>query len=54
MTDQSHAAESLREMLATLYTPEGVELWLAHAEKQGWSLEYRLQRAEQLITGAYV
>lgn len=46
--------QRLREMLATVYLPEGVELWLAHAEKQGWSMEYQLQRAEQLVTGAFV
>jgi hypothetical protein len=49
------AAETreLREMLSTVYTPEGVEVWLAHAEKQGWTLAYQLERAQQLVTGAF-
>jgi hypothetical protein len=40
-------------MLSTVYTPEGVEVWLAHAEKQGWTLAYQLERAQQLVTGAF-
>jgi len=39
--------------LATLYHPEGVRVWVAHAETQGWSLDYQLERLEQLVTGAY-
>jgi hypothetical protein len=41
-------------MLEMIYLPEGVTLWLAEAERRGWSLDEQLQRAEQLATGAFV
>lgn len=44
----------LRSMLLDIYTPEGVEIWLADAEKKGQSLEEQLDRAEQLVTGAFI
>lgn len=46
--------EMLGLMLEMIYLPEGVTLWLAEAERRGWSLDEQLQRAEQLATGAFV
>ena len=42
-----------QKWLDELYLAEGQRIWIAHAEKQGWSLDYQLQRLEQLVTGAY-
>lgn len=51
--DANPSYRLLIEMLSEVYTDEGVSLWLKHAAKQGWTLEEQLQRAEQLITGAF-
>jgi len=44
----------LRAMLADVYLPEGVEIWIADATKKGQSLDEQLTRAEQLVTGAFI
>ena len=46
--------ELLRAMLAEVYTPEGIEIWLADAKKKGRSLDHQLTTAEQLITGTFI
>lgn len=51
--DHARIAE-LRDVLAHTYKPEGVEIWLAHAENQGWTFDYALSLASALIDGAYV
>ncbi len=43
----------IRELLAETYLPEGVDLWIAHATKQGWSYETCLSRALGYIEGNF-
>ena len=52
MTEAEKRRE-LRDLLATIYTPEGVLIWIRAAEAKGWSLDEQLQRAAQLADGAY-
>lgn len=45
--------DEIREILADVYLPEGIELWLAHAERQQWSYEEALQRALNAAEGNF-
>lgn len=45
--------DQLRELLVQTFTPEGVEIWLRFADKQGWSFEEAMTRADQLASGAF-
>jgi hypothetical protein len=38
-TGSLFADARLRQILSETYTPEGVEIWLRHAAKKGWTLE---------------
>ena len=51
--EREFLTEILHETLRTVYTEEGVRLWIAEAEKRGWSLSEQLERAEVLATGAF-
>ena len=53
LREEENDAAALMEVLATVYDDEGVEIWLAHAATQGWSLEEQLRRAYSLVDGAY-
>lgn len=41
------------QVLALTYKPEGVDLWLAHAAKQGWSPAEQMQKAHAMAEGAF-
>ena len=43
----------LREVLATVYTAEGVDIWVADAKKKGLSFEEAMRRAQILQAGAF-
>jgi hypothetical protein len=43
----------LREILATIYQAEGVDIWVADAKQKNWTVDYAKQRAAQLQDGAY-
>ncbi len=43
----------LRRLLALTYKPKGVEIWLAHAEKAGWSYAEQLNRARAMAEGTF-
>lgn len=43
------ASERLLELLGQVYTAEGVEIWLRHADVQGWTLVEKIERAESLL-----
>jgi hypothetical protein len=43
----------LRDALATVYTPEGVDIWMADAKKKGLSFEEAMRRVIALQEGAF-
>lgn len=53
MTLQAIEEHELREVLAQVYHPEGVDIWVADAKKKGLTFDEAMQRASQLIDGAY-
>lgn len=47
-------ARELLELLATVFTPEGVEKWLEDADRKNLTMEQRLQLAEALASGSFM
>lgn len=43
----------LLSLLGETYKPEGVDLWIAHAERQGWSYETCLSKALAMAEGNF-
>lgn len=43
----------LARLLAMTYTPKGVTVWLAHAEKQGWTIDEQIARARVMAEGEF-
>lgn len=49
----SYWEQRLRILLAETYTPEGIEVWLADAEKKGLTMEEKLKRALAAAEGTF-
>lgn len=54
MTDCCCGAWRLQGLLSQTYTPAGVKIWLAHAERQGWTREEQIVKARAMAEGTFV